>query len=377
MRFDTDRDALADAVAWTARVLPARPVSPVLAGIRMSAEDGTLTLSAYDYEVSAKADVPVQGAPAGSILVPGRLLAEIVKTLPSPAVTVQADGTRVSITSGRTAFTLRLLPEAEYPALPPAQPLAGTIGTDLLATAIRQTVIATSRDLTLPALTGVRMEIDGDSLTLIGTDRYRLAVRKVGWNPAAPASTAVLIPARALADAARPLTAAAEAAITLTPSRGDGEHDGIIGFEGAGRITTTRLLAGAYPPYQTLLPTEFSGAADLAAGPFADAVRRVALVAERNMPVTLTLTAGQLTLHAGIGDATSATEIIEADFDGEDTRIAFNPDYLLDGIRATESDTVRLATAAPHRPALLTGKPGSDADEPGYRYVLMPVRPAR
>ena len=377
MKIETDRDALADAVAWTARILPARPASPVLAGLRMSAGDGKLTLSAYDYEASAQAVVPVQAAAAGNILVPGRLLAEIVKTLPAQAVTVEADGTRARITSGRTAFTLMLLPEAEYPALPAAQPLAGTIGTDLFATAIQQTVIATSRDLTLPALTGVRMEIDGDSLTLIGTDRYRLAVRTVRWNPAAPVSTAVLIPARAIADAARPLTAAAEAAITLTPSRGDGEHDGIIGFEGAGRITTTRLLAGAYPPYQTLLPTEFSGAADLAAGPFADAVRRVALVAERNMPVTLTLTAGQLTLHAGIGDATSATEIIEADFDGEDTRIAFNPDYLLDGIRATESDTVRLATAAPHRPALLTGKPGSDADEPGYRYVLMPVRPAR
>jgi DNA polymerase-3 subunit beta len=343
----------------------------------MSAGDGKLTLSAYDYEISAQADVHVQAAAAGNILVPGRLLAEIVKTLPSPAVTVEADGKHARITSGRTAFTLMLLPEAEYPALPPAQPLAGTIGTDLFATAIRQTVIATSRDLTLPALTGVRMEIDGDTLTLIATDRYRLAVRTVRWTPAAPVSTAVLIPARALADAARPLTAAAEAAVTLTPSRGEGEHDGIIGFEGAGRITTTRLLAGAYPPYQTLLPTEFSGAADLAAGPFADAVRRVALVAERNMPVSLTLTAGQLTLTGGIGDATSATEIIEAGFDGEDIRIAFNPDYLLDGIRATESDTVRLAVTAPHRPALLTGKPGSDAGEPCYQYVLMPVRPAR
>jgi DNA polymerase-3 subunit beta len=376
VRFETDQQTLADAVTWTARVLPARPASPVMTGMRIRAGAGKLTLSAYDYEASAQAGVPARVTAEGSVVVPGRLLAEMVKTLPSQPVMMETGGTRATITSGRTAFTLMLLPEAEYPALPAAQPLAGTIGSDLLATAIRQTVVATSRDLTLPALTAVRMEISEDSLTLIGTDRYRLAVRTVPWKPAAPVSTAVLVGARTLADAARPLTAAAETAITLSPPRADGETGGIIGFESAGNIITTRLLAGDYPRYQDLLPTGFSAAAELASGPFADSVRRVSLVAERNTPVRLSLAAGQVTLSAGTGDNASATETVDAVLDGEDMQIAFNPGYLLDGISAVESDTVRIAVIAPHRPAVLTGKLAGGGGEPAYRYVLMPVRSA-
>jgi DNA polymerase-3 subunit beta len=374
VRFEADRDVLAGAVAWTARALPAQPASPVLTGMRLHAAGAKLTLSVCDYETSAQAGVPVQVDGGGGIVVPGRLLAEIVKTLPARPVTVDTDGTRATITCGSAVFTLMLLPAADYPALPAAQPTAGTIASDLLATAIRQTVVATSRDLTVPALTGVRMEISGDSLTLIGTDRYRLAVRELRWKPAAPLSTAVLIPARALADAARPGTA--ETAITLTPHRDGGAPAGMIGFEGAGRITTARLLGGDYPRYQALLPAGAVAAAELDAGPLADAVRRVALVAEPNTPVRLSLTAGQVTLTAGTGDSATATETVEACFDGDDLQIAFNPGYLLDGIGAVESGTVRIVVTAPDCPALLTGKLAGDGGEPAYRYVLMPVRSA-
>jgi DNA polymerase III subunit beta len=226
--------------------------------------------------------------------------------------------------------------------------------------------IAAGRDDTLPALTGIRVEIVGDTITLVATDRYRLAVRELRWNPVVTdLSTAVLVPARVLGDTARALTSGAEVSVSLG-------GDSLIGFAGAGRQTTTRLLSGEYPKYQSLLPSEFNATAELAAAPFAEAVKRVALVAERNTPVRLAFSAGQLVLEAGASEEAQATEILEAAFDGEDLQIAFNPQYLLDGIGAIDSDTARISFTAPAKPAVITGK----GDRQDYRYVLMPIRSA-
>jgi DNA polymerase-3 subunit beta len=237
-----------------------------------------------------------------------------------------------------------------------------------MASAIAQVAIAAGRDDTLPALTGIRIEIVGDRLTLVATDRYRLAVRELRWNPAAQPDldTAVLVPARVLGETARALTSGAEVSISLG-------GDSLIGFAGAGRQTTTRLLSGEYPKYQSLLPSEFSATAELPAAPFAEAVKRVALVAERNTPVRLAFSAGQLVLEAGASEDAQAVEVLEAAFDGEDLQIAFNPQYLLDGIGALDSDMARISFTSPTKPAVLTGKSEGDPD---YRYVLMPIRSA-
>jgi DNA polymerase-3 subunit beta len=226
--------------------------------------------------------------------------------------------------------------------------------------------IAACRDDTLTALTGIRIEIASDRLTLVATDRYRLAVRELRWNPARPdLSTAVLAPARVLGDTARTLTSGAEVSISLG-------GDSLIGFAGAGRQTTSRLLSSEYPRYAALLPDEFTATAELAAGPLADAVGRVALAAERNTPVRLAFSPGQLVLEAGASEGTQAVEILEAAFDGEDLQIAFNPQYLLDGIGAVRSDTARIAFTSPSQLAVITGW---SEREPDYRYVLMPIRP--
>jgi DNA polymerase III subunit beta len=249
----------------------------------------------------------------------------------------------------------------------------GTVGADTFASAIGQVAIAAGRDDTLPALTGIRMEINEDALTLIATDRYRLAVRELRWNPVGTGlNTAVLIPARVLSDTARALTSGAEVSVALATGEGNG-NDGIIGFEGAGRRTTTRLLSGEYPRVQQLLPSEFSAVAELSAAPFADAVKRVALVAERNTPVRLTFSSGQVLLEAGSGDEAQASEAIEASFDGDEMQIAFNPQYLIDGIGAIDSDVARVSFTTPTRPAVITGKGEA---QPDYRYVLMPIRSA-
>ena len=379
MKIVLERDVLAEAVAWTARALPARPTIPVLAGIRLAAAE-ELVLSSFDYDVSAQATVPVSTEEAGSALVSGRLLAEISKSLPAKPVHITAEDGRAILTCGSATFTLLTMPEDEYPALPEMPPAAGTIGSDAFATAVSQSATAAGRDDTLPALTGVRIEIEGDTLTLVSTDRYRLAIRELRWQPAHPdLAAAMLVPAKALADTARSLTNGAQVSIALalpgTEGSGSGGSggDGMIGFEGAGRRTTTRLLSGEFPRYQSLLPKTVNAAAELAVSVLSESVKRVALVAERNTPVRLTFSAGQLMLEAGTGDEAQAEETIEADFSGDDLSIAFNPQYLLDGLAAIDSDTVRIAFTEPGKPALFTGKPGPDGN-PEFRYLLMPIR---
>ena len=373
MKLQVERDPLAEAVAWTARALPARPTAPVLAGMRLQAGQ-ELTLSTFDYEVSAQATIPVAADEAGTVVVSGRLLAEIVRSLPAKPVDLTTDGTRTTLRCGSATFTLLLLPSDEYPTLPTMPDTTGSVGADAFASAIAQVAIAAGRDDTLPALTGIRVEIADDTLTLVATDRYRLAVRELRWTPVQPGlNTAVLVPARVLGETARALTAGAEVAVALAAEGGESSTDGIIGFEGGGRRTTTRLLSGEYPRYQTLLPSEFSAVAELPASSFAEAVKRVALVAERNTPVRLTFAPGEVLLEAGTGDEAQATEAIEASFDGDEMQIAFNPQYLIDGIGAIDSDTARVSFTTPTRPAVITGK---GEGQPDYRYVLMPIRSA-
>jgi DNA polymerase-3 subunit beta len=184
----------------------------------------------------------------------------------------------------------------------------------------------------------------------------------------------VLVPARALAETARSLTSGAEVSIALAlPGEAGTGGDGMIGFEGAGRRTTTRLLGGEFPRYQALLPTELTATAELPTAVLAEAVKRVALVAERNTAVRLAFSAGQLLLEAGTGDEAQAEEVLEAGYEGDDLSIAFNPQYLLDGLSALDSDTVRVSFTQPGKPALITGKPGPDGHS-DYRYLLMPIR---
>ncbi len=374
MKIQVERDVLAEAVAWTARALPARPAVPVLAGIRLQAA-GELTLSSFDYDVSAQATVPVSAEEGGDLLVSGRLLAEITRSLPARPVEISSDGARATLTCGSATFTLLTMPSEDYPSLPAMPPAAGSIGSDAFASAVSQSATAAGRDDTLPALTGVRIEIDGETLTLVSTDRYRLAVRELRWTPARPdMSAAVLVPARALAETARALTAGAEVSIALAlPGEEGAAGEGMIGFEGACRRTTTRLLGGDFPRYQSLLPNQINSVAELTAGPFAEAVKRVALVAERNTAVRLSFSTGQLVLEAGTGDEAQAVEVIEASFEGDDIQIAFNPQYLLDGLTALDSDVARIAFTESGKPALITGKPAPD-EQPDYRYLLMPIR---
>jgi DNA polymerase-3 subunit beta len=374
MKFRVERDALADAVAWAARSLATRPTIPVLAGLLLDVNDSTLSISGFDLEASTQVDLEVAAAATGSALVSGRLLADITRSLPPHPVDVAVDGSRLTIACGSARFTLPTMPVEDYPKLPQMPTTAGTVDSAAFATAVAQVAVAAGRDDTLPMLTGVRLEIDGEKLTFAATDKYRLAVRELAWSPssAGEASAQVVIPARTLADAARSLAQSDELTIALSASAGAG--DGIIGFSGAtgGRASraTTRLLDPQFPPYRTLLPTEWSATAEVAVAPFVEAVKRVALLADRSTPVRLEFAEGGVNLSAGGDDEGRAEEQLEVVYDGEPITIAFNATFLLDGLGALDTSSARLLFPSANKPTVL--RPAESDEE--YYYLIMPMR---
>ncbi len=377
MKFRVDRDALAEAVSWVARALPTRPVVPVLSGLRLDAvADGALTLSCFDYEVSATARIEADVAEPGTVIVPGRLLTEITRNLPALAVDVAAADDAVDLTCGSAEFTLYALAADEYPALPEPPPVAGTIDGGVLGPAIGQVAPAASRDDTLPMLTGVCLDIDGGTLTLAATDRYRLAVREMPWAAARPGlRAAALVPARTLADAARAMTPGMPVSVAFDTGpegaadgpggraaggsvprggRGGAEPrpaDGMISFGMGGRRLTARLIGGEFIRYRSRFPAEFGCRADVPGAAFAEAVRRVSLVADRASPVQLTFRPGSVVIEARTEGRARAVETVPAEFSGGEPGIAFNPHYLLDGLSAAASPAVRdPAAGEPGRP---------------------------
>lgn len=373
MRFRVERDVLAEAVTWTARSLPTRPPVPVLAGVRIEADpQGTVQLSSFDYEVSARSEIAADVAEGGTVLVSGRLLAEIARALPAKPVELALDGSRVLVTCGASRFTLLTMPVEDYPALPAMPAEVGVVRGDEFTQAVTQVTVAASRDDTLPLLTGVRMEIEGDTITLLATDRYRLALRTLTWTPASPSGSEIaLVRARTLSDAAKSLGTSE----TVTVGLSTGAGVDIIGFEAGGRHTTSLLVDGDYPPVRRLFPTETPIHAVVATGSLVEAARRVALVAERNTPIRLAFSDGQVVLDAGQGDDAQASEALEATLTGEDITVAFNPQYLLDGLGALSTEYVRLAFTHPNKPVEFTGQTSLDADDDrSYRYLLVPIR---
>ena len=374
MKLQVDRDVLAEAVTWAVRGLSPRPPVPVLAGVLLDATPEGLTLSAFDYEVSAKVSIDAQVDEPGTVLVHGRLLADISRSLPSgKPVELTADGTKVQVVCGSSRFSLQQMPTTDYPTLPTSPEPTGTVSGDTFTKAVAQVAIAADRGDTLPILTGVRVEIEGDKLSLLATDRYRLALRELTWNPAATdASHVALIPARTLSDTAKALGASGSIEVALGSAAGG---EGLVGFEAGQRRTTTRLLDGDYPKVTSIFPSSVDTVSVIKTSDLTEAVKRVALVAERNTPVRLRFSEGQVAIEAGQGEDAQASEAVEATLTGPELEIAFNPQFLLDGLGALGTDYARLAFTQPSRPAVLSGQaePEGESDE-SYRYVLMPVR---
>jgi DNA polymerase-3 subunit beta len=373
VKFTVDQQALTDGVNWVSRSLSTRPIKTELLGIKIDATGDQVILSGSDLETSSKALFAADIFEKGAVLVPGKLLAEISRSLPNKPITITLDGSRVLVTSGSAKFTLPTLSLDEYPNLPELPAKTGIIASDTFATAVAQVAIAAGRDDSLPTLTGVHIEIEEDKVTLAATDRYRLAVREFSWDPSTPGlSTSALLRARTLADAAKSLTGSKTVSLSFAPAA---SNDRLAGFAGEGKLMTSRMLDGTFPPYRHLLPSESTTTAVIEVAPFLDSVRRVALVADKTIPLRLEFNDGGVSLEAGTGEEAQATETIDVLLNGEPISIAFNPTFLADGLQAVGTPFVQISFTGSNKPAILTGRTepnGPSIDT--YKYLLMPMR---
>ena len=388
VRIRAAKDDLAGAVSWVARNLPARPTQPILRGMIFLADDNGLQLAGYDYEVSTQIRISAEVDEPGRFAVNGKLVSDIVSKLPNKQVEMHFDGTKVIVRCGSSRFELPSLTLEDYPQLPEAPAATGTVDAALLAEAIGQVAIAAGKDESLPMLTGIRMETEGNEVTLAATDRFRLAVRSFEWEQIPEGETKLLIPAKTFAETARTLDTTSSEPVTL--AFGDGSDDREVGSEGLlailadPRRTTTRLLDAEFPKFRPLLPKQHSSMAVARVDQLQDAIRRVSLMADHGAQIRMDFSDGQVVLSAHGDEVGHAEETVACNFYGEPLLIAFNPQYLLEGLSAVRSHRVLLGFTQPSRPAILIPEPedipelGEDGfyptPETDFTYLLMPVR---
>ena len=372
MKFTVESNVLVESVNWVSRSLSSRPIMTALLGIVIDVSN-EVTLSASDLEIAAKSSFNADIKEKGKVLVPGRLLAEIARSLPNKPVSFILDNNRVLLTAGTAKFTLPTLPINEYPNLPTMPENSGFIASDVFATAINQVAIAAGKDDSLPTLTGIHVDINKETITLAATDRYRLAVREIQWQPNNPdIATSALLRARTLADAAKSLVGVTQVSLAVAPITAT---ERLVGFASEAKTMTSRMLDGTFPPYRHLLPSESIAQATIEVAPFLDSVRRVALVTDKTVPLRLRFADSKLQLEAGAGEEAQATEELTIIYNGEAIDIAFNPTFLMDGLHAVGTPFVHIAFTGSNKPAVLSGKHEKDGPTTdNYRYLLMPMR---
>ena len=362
MKFRCEREILADALTTAGRAATSRTGTlPVLSGVRLDVVDGELTVTGTDLELTIRLSVPVHSDRDGSAVVPARLVGDIVRALPAGAVEVSLGDDEMSISAGRSQFSVRPLSLSDYPAQaePDAEPVV--LKGSEVADALRQVVRAASTDDARAVLTGVLIAAEDDGVKMVATDSYRLAVRDLPQSSMLASGQRVLVPGRALAELQRILSGDADLTVRL------GAREAV--FEVGTTRLTTRLIEGEYPNYRNLLPSAYPNLLTVGREALLEALRRVKILAQDSTPVRLSLNGDTLQLTAITQDVGNAAEEIDAGYDGAEMTVAFNPDYLAAGIDAVEGDEVTLATIDPMKPAVLRGVGHDD-----YLYLLMPVR---
>jgi DNA polymerase III subunit beta len=362
VKFRCERDVLADAVGSAGRAATNRTGTlPVLAGVKIHVAGDQLTVTGTDLELTIRLTVEVGGERDGAAVVPARLVGDIVKALPAGAVQVELTDDELSISAGRSQFSVRPLALDDYPAL--AEPTAEgvTLPANAMSDALRQVVRAASTDDARAVLTGVLLAAEDDGLRMVATDSYRLAVRDLPESSVLGSGQKVIIPGRALAELSRVMGDVQD----LTVRLGDREAT----FESGTTRVSTRLIEGEFPNYRNLLPSSYPNLLTFGKAAMLEAIRRVKILAQDSTPVRLTLGGDTVQLTAITQDVGNAVEEIDATYEGTEMTVAFNPDYLSAGIDAIDSDDVTLATMDPMKPAVLRGVGHDD-----YLYLLMPVR---
>jgi DNA polymerase III subunit beta len=378
VKFQVNRDVFSEAVSFAVKLLPQRTTLPILSGVLVHAEGERLTLSSFDYEVSAQTSIAAQIDEPGTILVSGRLLADIASRLPNAPVQFSTDESKIAVTCGSAHFTLLSMPVEEYPTLPEIGAQTGVIPGDAFSEAVSQVAVAASRDDVTPVITGVQLEVGDTDLSLVATDRYRVAIRTVAFDSGQPEGSnetkQALVPARTLQEVGRTFGSAATVSVSISGAQ-DRE---LIAFHADDRTVTSLLIKGNYPPVRRLFPETVDDYAVINTAELVEAVRRVSLVLEREAALRFSFSVDGLTLEAIGSEQAQASESIDALLTGEETVVSLKPQFLLDGLNAVHSEFVRISftkTENPNKPGpvLITGQ--SSREEPaadGYRYLLQP-----
>ncbi len=375
MKFQANRDVFSEAVSFAVKLLPQRTTLPILSGVLIEASTDGLTLSSFDYEVSARTEIPAEVTEPGRVLVSGRLLADIANRLPSAPVEVSSEDSRIVVRAGSARFTLLSMPVEEYPSLPKVGPATGVVPADVFSSAVAQVAVAASRDDVTPVITGVQLEIAEHRLNLIATDRYRVAIRGIPWEAAeGTVSTTALVPARTLQEVGKTFSGASTISISITGS----EDRELIAFSADKKTVTSLLIKGNFPPVGRLFPETTENYAVMNTAELVEATRRVQLVLEREAALRYSFDLEGVTLEAIGSEQAQASENIEALLTGTDTVVSLKPQFLLDGLGAVHSEFVRIAftkTENPNKPGpvLITSQSSKDsAGSDDYRYLLQP-----
>ena len=382
MKFRCERDSLVEVLTTAGRAVSSRTsTSMALGGLRIESQDNQLSVVGTDLDLTVHASTEAIGIADGVCVAPAKLLADIVRSLEPGAVTIESEGEKIEIGAARSRFSLRTFPVDDFPSLPePPQP-ATFLPASHLASALRQVVRAASGDDARPLLTGVLIAAEAGGIRLVATDSYRLAMRDIDGSDVLTDSSQILVPARALAELQKlsGLGAATKedggagggadsGSSEPTVGLSIGEHD--VTFT-AGRVkVSTRLLDGSYPDYRQLIPAEYPNRLHVGKDSLLDALRRVRLLVRDNTtPVRLSMRGGGVDLTVVSQEVGDASETVDADFEGTDLTIAFNPTYLIDGVEAVSGDEVLLETLDATKPATVRA-----AEETNFHYLLMPVR---
>ena len=377
MKFQVNRDVFSEAVSFAVKLLPQRTTLPILSGVLIETTDAGLTLSSFDYEVSAQTEIAAEVEEPGRILVSGRLLADIASRLPNAPVEFSSENSKINVVCGPARFTLLSMPVEEYPTLPTIAEQSGLLQAEAFSTAIAQVAVAASRDDVTPVITGVQLEVSENSVSLVATDRYRVAVREVEWDsgdkPVTETLTA-LVPARTLQEIGKTFGHSGTISVAITNS----DERELIAFSADKKTVTSLLIKGNFPPVKRLFPETVDNYAVINTAELIEAVRRVSLVLEREAALRFTFGIDGVTLEAIGSEQAQASETIDAHLSGADTVVSLKPQFLLDGLGAVHSEFVRISftkTENPNKPGPVLITSQSSKDQPGadnYKYLLQP-----
>ena len=365
MKLSTSREALFNQLQSVARVASTHTAVQALSGVQIHVVGDSVELRATDLEVGLRVPLEAQAERDGDVVLPARLLLDVVRALPADAVTLELRAAEqdVEIRSGGATFHIRTLRSEDFPPLPEA---AGDATVSVPSGAFVDTIQvvsrAASRDETRPVLTGILVSASGRELQMVATDSYRLSVKRTELEQPLDGSFEANVPARALQELAR-----------LAPTGGDQLTVGVganqVVFDTGGAVLSSRLIDGQFPNYRQLVPEAFEHELKLAGDELTEVVRRISLLAQKNAPLRLAFAEGEVTVSAQTPDVGEARESVPVLFSGEALEIGFNPDFLRDGLESVSGTDVVLKLSNPLRPGLIEAADGS-----GFLYLIMPIR---